>query len=131
MFNCQKLRDLRAKKFTQKVMAEKLGVSLRTYTSYENDGEKLKMEDLEKISEILEVHPGIFFEEYNEYVKNKFETGVNEDPARYNSSLNYLERLVRELKADIEYLREENRDNRKMLSGFIDNLDLKNSSKVS
>ncbi|WP_300434037.1 helix-turn-helix transcriptional regulator [Christiangramia sp.] len=63
MFNTLKLKALREeKKFTQKEFAEKINVSQRTYLAYEKSGNKIKVEDLLKISEELNVSPCEFFD---------------------------------------------------------------------
>ena len=81
------IKDLRTeKKLTQQQAAEILGLSLRSYISYENDAEKIGtikynyiLEKLQAINPIDEEHGVLELE----YIKEKCSSVLSEYPVRY------------------------------------------------
>jgi len=65
-----KLKEKRyAKKYTNKIMAEKLGISKAFYCQIENGSRKLSYEMAVRIADIFNVKPDCLF--YNDFIKGK------------------------------------------------------------
>lgn len=68
MFN--KLKEKRySKKYTNKMMAEKLGISKAFYCQIENGNRKLSYEMAIKIADVFDVKPDSIF--YTDYINRK------------------------------------------------------------
>lgn len=68
-----KIKDIRISKgFSQKYMADQLNISQQMYSKLEKHDRNITLENLIKISELLEVTPNDlieFFESHDEYIK--------------------------------------------------------------
>src|SRR5690606_20864977 len=94
------LKNLRKKNnFTQAIIAEKLGISIRAYAKIESGETNLTIERLHKLSTIFNMD----ITEFLEYETNKLET--TNDPNTHITLLKHYEETIVLLKEQNEMLR--------------------------
>lgn len=120
-----KIRKIRGQKgFSQEYMASQLGVSQRTYGRLEAGKSKISIENLRKISEVLDVDPYklIGFEYQETFINHENEVGkIQNINHAINTNLHTLlkeiktlyEKLIDEKNARIRMLEEKIRENNK------------------
>ncbi len=111
--NIKKVRELKG--YTQEYMADRLGVSQRTYCSIEKENKKIDTERLQNIAEILEV--SIFdllnFNDRIFFSNNKcthFGAGVAMYSTVHSGTGEQLEKYeeqMKEMRSEIHHLREQ------------------------
>lgn len=81
-----RLKKIRLEKnFSQDYLAKKLGLSQKAYSKIENNESKLSVENLQRISEILNVPVEQFFSTNNQPVLNDFSNRTGGDNVIYKN----------------------------------------------
>ena len=103
-----KLKSIRKEKnYTQGIVAEKLGISLRAYTKIENGETQLTIDRLGEIIEILHINPNEIFSSDICDDENKTKNIENRPVAEDSISLiQHYEETIVMLKEHIETLKE-------------------------
>lgn len=106
--NIKKLREFRG--YTQEYMAEQLGIGQKTYSNIEADTGKVNKSQIEKISDILDVHP-LFLLSYDEKIvfnnENHDQAGMFNTYHNSPKEAELYERQITELKELVTFLKEE------------------------
>ncbi|WP_230660325.1 helix-turn-helix domain-containing protein [Psychrobacter sp. I-STPA10] len=131
--NIRKLRELN--NWTQQDMADKLFMSLSSYTNLELGNSKLYMEKLEKIADLFGVKLGdlLFLEKQNIvfFINDMNDNNNNNNVAYYASSNNYINEIEK-LQLQVQYQQEllnQQRQQIETLTLLVDTLKAKSDAK--
>lgn len=106
----EKIRKIREMKdYSQEYMAKKLSMSQNNYSCIEMGKVKVDIDRLQEISKLLEVDPMDIINFDERYIFNSISQHQNGGEVVNNSGIFNNETIIRELKEDISYLREENK----------------------
>jgi transcriptional regulator with XRE-family HTH domain len=103
----RKIRDIKG--YSQEYVAQKLNMSQNNYGRIELGKVKLDVDRLKEIATVLEVDPMDIMNFDERYVFNSISQNQNGGETINNSGIFHNETLIKELKEDISYLREENK----------------------